>query len=94
MKSLVFAFIISSVAAYYGYYAYGGALDVVRQIQCSGKQQHPDFVLQPADNQPYAELEIPGLLLLSHSVNCWLTSCPILKYFYQPSVPRICLTMV
>ncbi len=28
IKSLVFAFIISSVAAYYGYYAYGGALDV------------------------------------------------------------------
>ena len=28
VKSLVFAFIISSVAAYYGYYAYGGALDV------------------------------------------------------------------
>lgn len=27
-KSLVFAFIISSVAAFYGYYAYGGALDV------------------------------------------------------------------
>jgi phospholipid/cholesterol/gamma-HCH transport system permease protein len=25
---LVFAFLISSVAAYYGYYAYGGALDV------------------------------------------------------------------
>jgi len=28
MKSMIFAFIISSVAAYYGYYAYGGALDV------------------------------------------------------------------
>jgi len=28
VKSLVFAFIISSVAAYYGYYAYGGALEV------------------------------------------------------------------
>jgi len=28
VKSLFFAFIISSVAAYYGYYAYGGALDV------------------------------------------------------------------
>lgn len=28
VKSIVFAFIISSVAAYYGYYAYGGALDV------------------------------------------------------------------
>ncbi len=28
IKSLVFAFIISSVASYYGYYAYGGALDV------------------------------------------------------------------
>lgn len=28
IKSLVFAFLISSVAAYYGYYAYGGALDV------------------------------------------------------------------
>lgn len=28
VKSLVFAFIISSVAAYYGYYSYGGALDV------------------------------------------------------------------
>ena len=28
VKSLVFAFIISSVAAFYGYYAYGGALDV------------------------------------------------------------------
>lgn len=27
-KSLFFAFIIASVAAYYGYYAYGGALDV------------------------------------------------------------------
>ena len=27
-KSMIFAFIISSVAAYYGYYAYGGALDV------------------------------------------------------------------
>ena len=29
VKSLAFAFIISSVAAFYGYYAYGGALDVV-----------------------------------------------------------------
>lgn len=28
VKSLVFAFLISSVAAYYGYYSYGGALDV------------------------------------------------------------------
>lgn len=28
IKSLVFAFIISSVASYYGYFAYGGALDV------------------------------------------------------------------
>ena len=28
MKSMIFAFIISSVAAHYGYYAYGGALDV------------------------------------------------------------------
>ena len=28
IKSLFFAFIISSVASYYGYYAYGGALDV------------------------------------------------------------------
>jgi len=28
VKSLAFAFIISSVAAYYGYYSYGGALDV------------------------------------------------------------------
>jgi phospholipid/cholesterol/gamma-HCH transport system permease protein len=28
LKSLVFAFLISSVAAYYGYYANGGALDV------------------------------------------------------------------
>ncbi len=28
IKSLAFAFIISSVAAFYGYYAYGGALDV------------------------------------------------------------------
>lgn len=28
VKSLVFAFIISSVASYYGYFAYGGALDV------------------------------------------------------------------
>ena len=28
IKSMFFAFIISSVAAYYGYYAYGGALDV------------------------------------------------------------------
>jgi len=28
IKSVVFAFIISSVASYYGYYAYGGALDV------------------------------------------------------------------
>lgn len=28
VKSLVFAFLITSVASYYGYYAYGGALDV------------------------------------------------------------------
>ncbi len=28
VKSLAFAFLISSVAAFYGYYAYGGALDV------------------------------------------------------------------
>ncbi len=28
IKSMIFAFIISSVAAYYGYYSYGGALDV------------------------------------------------------------------
>jgi phospholipid/cholesterol/gamma-HCH transport system permease protein len=28
LKSMIFAFIISSVAAYYGYYSYGGALDV------------------------------------------------------------------
>jgi phospholipid/cholesterol/gamma-HCH transport system permease protein len=28
VKSLAFAFVISSVAAYYGYYSYGGALDV------------------------------------------------------------------
>lgn len=28
VKSLVFAFIISSVASYYGYFSYGGALDV------------------------------------------------------------------
>ena len=28
VKSIVFAFIISSVAAYYGYFAHGGALDV------------------------------------------------------------------
>ena len=28
VKSLVFAFLISSVASYYGYYAYGGALNV------------------------------------------------------------------
>jgi phospholipid/cholesterol/gamma-HCH transport system permease protein len=28
IKSLFFAFIITSVASYYGYYAYGGALDV------------------------------------------------------------------
>lgn len=28
VKSLVFAFLIASVASYYGYYAYGGALDV------------------------------------------------------------------
>jgi phospholipid/cholesterol/gamma-HCH transport system permease protein len=28
VKSLVFAFIIASVASFYGYYAYGGALDV------------------------------------------------------------------
>lgn len=30
VKSLFFAFIISSVSSYYGYYAYGGALDVGR----------------------------------------------------------------
>lgn len=30
VKSLIFAFIISSVASYYGYYAYGGALSVGR----------------------------------------------------------------
>ncbi|MDR1653411.1 MAG: ABC transporter permease [Prevotellaceae bacterium] len=30
IKSVVFAFIISSVSSYYGYYAYGGALDVGR----------------------------------------------------------------
>lgn len=30
VKSLVFAFLIASVASYYGYYAYGGALDVGR----------------------------------------------------------------
>lgn len=29
-KSMIFAFLISSVAAFYGYYAYGGALDVGR----------------------------------------------------------------
>lgn len=28
IKSLIFAFIISSVSSYYGYYAYGGALEV------------------------------------------------------------------
>lgn len=28
VKSVVFAFLISSVASYYGYYSYGGALDV------------------------------------------------------------------
>jgi len=28
VKSLIFAFIITSVASYYGYYARGGALDV------------------------------------------------------------------
>ena len=28
VKSTIFAFIISSVAAFYGYFAYGGALDV------------------------------------------------------------------
>ncbi len=28
IKSLVFAFLITSVASYYGYYAYGGALEV------------------------------------------------------------------
>lgn len=28
VKSMVFGFIIASVSAYYGYYAYGGALDV------------------------------------------------------------------
>ena len=30
IKALVFAFIITSAASYYGYYAYGGALDVGR----------------------------------------------------------------
>ncbi len=30
IKSLVFAFIISTVSSYYGYYAYGGALEVGR----------------------------------------------------------------
>jgi phospholipid/cholesterol/gamma-HCH transport system permease protein len=30
IKSIVFAFIISSVSSYYGYYAYGGSLDVGR----------------------------------------------------------------
>ena len=30
VKSLVFAFLIASVASYYGYYAYGGAVDVGR----------------------------------------------------------------
>lgn len=30
IKALVFAFIISSAASYYGYYSYGGALDVGR----------------------------------------------------------------
>ena len=30
IKSLVFAFIITSMSSYYGYYAYGGALDVGR----------------------------------------------------------------
>jgi len=30
LKSIIFAFIISSVASYYGYYAYGGALDVCK----------------------------------------------------------------
>lgn len=28
VKSVVFAFLIASIASYYGYYAYGGALDV------------------------------------------------------------------
>jgi len=28
IKSMIFAFLISSVAAFYGYYSYGGALDV------------------------------------------------------------------
>ena len=28
VKSLFFAYIITSVSSYYGYYAYGGALDV------------------------------------------------------------------
>ncbi|NLE33420.1 MAG: ABC transporter permease, partial [Bacteroidales bacterium] len=28
IKAVVFAFLITSVASYYGYYAYGGALDV------------------------------------------------------------------
>ena len=28
IKTMVFAFIISSMASYYGYYAYGGALEV------------------------------------------------------------------
>jgi phospholipid/cholesterol/gamma-HCH transport system permease protein len=28
IKSVIFAFIITSVSSYYGYYAYGGALDV------------------------------------------------------------------
>ena len=30
VKTMVFAFIISSMASYYGYYAYGGALEVGR----------------------------------------------------------------
>jgi len=28
IKSVVFAFVITSVSSYYGYYSYGGALDV------------------------------------------------------------------
>ncbi|HPL94571.1 MAG TPA: ABC transporter permease, partial [Paludibacteraceae bacterium] len=28
IKSVIFAFIITSVSAYYGYFSYGGALDV------------------------------------------------------------------
>ncbi|MBP7965549.1 MAG: ABC transporter permease, partial [Paludibacteraceae bacterium] len=30
IKSLFFGFIIASISAFYGYYAYGGALDVGR----------------------------------------------------------------